>query len=153
VVEVPGGVRVVRAEGGSGWYAIDDSAALGNAEVAAAHATSDPGNGEPAVALDFTSQGQTAFEALTREVAHRGQAVTRPGEDPMRALQHLAIVLDDELAAVPFIDHRQAPDGIDGSRGAQIQGGMTPESARQIATILDTGPMPATLMPVQDASP
>jgi preprotein translocase subunit SecD len=154
VVEVPGGVRVVRADdGGVGrWYAIDDSAALGNPDVAGARAVRDPRINEPAVALDLTSQGRTAFEALTRELAHRGQAAGLHGEDPMLAAQHLAIVLDDELAAVPFIDYRHAPDGIDGSSGVQIQGGLTPDRARQIATILDTGPMPATLVPVQDDS-
>ena len=71
-----------------------------------------------------------------------------PGEDPLRTAQHLAIVLDDHLASVPFINHQEAPDGIDGRGGAQIQGGLTPERARQIATILESGPLPATLEPV-----
>jgi SecD/SecF fusion protein len=154
VVEVPGGVRVVRAEdgGAGGWYAIGGSAALGNADVAAARATRDPAVNDPAVAIDLTAQGRTAFETLTRQIAHRGRAASLPGVDPMLAAHHLAIALDDELAAVPYIDHRQAPDGIDGSAGVQISGGLTPESARQIATILDTGPMPATLVPVQGDS-
>lgn len=151
VVEVPGGVRVVRADnsGAGGWYALDDGAALGNGDVAGARATRDPAMNEPAVAVDLTAQGRTAFETLTRELAHRGQAASPPGADPMLAAQHLAIVLDDEIASVPYIDYRQAPDGIDGSGGVQISGGMTPESARQIAAILNTGPMPATLVPVR----
>jgi SecD/SecF fusion protein len=71
----------------------------------------------------------------------------------MQALQHIAIVLDDRIASVPFIDFRQVPDGIDGREGAQIQGGLTPERTRQIAAILNSGPMPATLAPVEDQSP
>jgi SecD/SecF fusion protein len=151
VVEVPGGVRVVRADdGGAGrWYAIGGSAALGNAGVAGARATRDPAMNEPAVAVDLTARGRTAFETLTRELAHRGQAASQPGADPMLAAQHLALVLDDELAAVPYIDYRQAPDGIDGSSGVQISGGLTPDRARQVATILSTGPMPATLVPIR----
>ena len=155
VVEVPGGVRVVRAPGPAPgrWYAIGGGAALGNADIARALAVRDPVVDEPAVALDLTARGQTTFESLTREVAHRGQAASLPGEDPMRANQHIAIVLDDQLFAVPFIDFRHAPDGIDGASGAHIMGGLTTERAKQIATILNTGAMPATLAPVQEQSP
>ena len=87
------------------------------------------------------------FEALTREIAHRGQRLAVPGEDPLRAVQHLAIVLDDRLVSVPFIDFQQTPDGIDGTSGAQIQGGLSSQRAKQIATIHNTGPMPVTLEP------
>jgi SecD/SecF fusion protein len=149
VVEVPGGVRVVGAGAATagGWYAIDDSAAIGNAGISRARAATDPGTGDPVVAFDFTSQGRSMFEALTREVAHRGQRLAVPGEDPMRAVQHLAIVLDDRLVSVPFIDFQEVPDGIDGTGGAQIQGGLSGRRAKQIATILNTGPMPVTLEP------
>ena len=153
VLEVPGGVRVVRAEGvpaaADRWYALADGAALGNADVADARAGVDPATGEPIVTFDLTTRGQSAFSAVTREIARRGQATAVPGEDPMRAAQHLAIVLDDQIASVPFINYREAPDGIDGKGGAQIQGGLTSQRTRQIATILDSGPMPATLEPVE----
>jgi hypothetical protein len=155
VVEAPGGVRVVQAEGaGVGrWYAIDDSAALGNADVSNARAARDPASKDPIVAFDFTATGRTAFASLTREIAHRGQAAARPGEDPMLAVQHLAIVLDDQIAAVPYIDFRHAPNGIGGRGGAQIQGGLSSQRAEQIATILKTGPMPATLVPLHEDDP
>jgi SecD/SecF fusion protein len=149
VVEVPGGVRVVRAEGaGPGrYYALADRAALGNAEVSRARAATDPRTGDPIVAFGFTSSGRSAFESLTRAIAHRGAAAAGPGDDPLHTSQHLAILLDDEIVAVPFIHHREVPDGIDGRSGAQIQGGLSSQRAEQIATILDTGPMPATLTP------
>ncbi|HET8953900.1 MAG TPA: hypothetical protein VFN44_25480, partial [Solirubrobacteraceae bacterium] len=98
-------------------------------------------------AFDFTPAGQRAFGELTREIAHRGADRRQPGEDVIRASQHLAIVLDDHLATVPFINPQDAPDGIDGRRGAQIQGGLTLDRAREIAAILDAGPLPATLEP------
>ena len=152
VAEVPGGVRVVQAERSSpaapgGWYALDDSAALGNADVADARAARDSMTGEPAAVFDFTPAGQRAFGELTREIAQRGADARRPGEDPIQAAQHLAMVLDDRLVAVPFINFQETPDGIDGKTGAQIQGGLSSQRAEQIAIILNTGPMPVALEP------
>jgi SecD/SecF fusion protein len=149
VVEVPGGVRVVHPTGVPRWYAIGGGAALGNRDIVGPAAAQDPRTGDPVVAFSFTARGQDAFASLTREVAHRGQAGSRPGQDPMEAVQHLAIVLDDELVSVPFIDFREAPNGIAGRSGAQIQGSLTPERAREIATILSSSPMPGTLVPVR----
>jgi preprotein translocase subunit SecD len=54
-------------------------------------------------------------------------------------------VLDGRIVAVPRIDHVAAPDGLDGSMGAQVEGGLTPQAARRIAAILTTGPLPAAL--------
>jgi SecD/SecF fusion protein len=149
VVEVPGGVRVVQAERMSpgGWYAIGDGAALGNADVADARAARDPVTQDPAVVFDFTPAGQRTFSELTRAIARRGADRQRPGEDSIRAAQHFAIVLDDRLVSVPFIDFQDAPDGIDGRIGAQIQGGLSEQRAEQIAIMLDTGPMPVALEP------
>jgi preprotein translocase subunit SecD len=148
------GARIVRAEGAAagGWFALAGTAALGNADIANASARRDPVTNDPIVTFDLDAHGQKMFSALTREVAHRGARTVLPGES-MQALQHIAIVLDDRIASVPFIDFRQVPDGIDGREGAQIQGGLTPERTRQIAAILNSGPMPATLAPVEDQSP
>jgi preprotein translocase subunit SecD len=54
-------------------------------------------------------------------------------------------VIDDQIVAVPYIDFRAAADGIDGSTGAQIEGGLTPLTARRTAAILSSGPLPAAL--------
>jgi hypothetical protein len=146
--------RIVRAEGVAAerWYALDVSFAVDNADIASARGQRDPRTGEPIVAFDFDALGQRMFSDLTRGIARRGSDQARPGEDPLRTAQHLAIVLDDHLATVPFINHQETPDGIDGRDGAQIQGGLTPDRARQIAAILDAGPLPATLEPVGPAS-
>lgn len=79
--------------------------------------------------------------ARTRELARRGKA---RGD-----LQHLAIVLDGRVLSLPFVDHRQAPDGIDGRRGMQISGNLTPDDARRIATLLSAGPLGAKLVPTR----
>ena len=45
-----------------------------------------------------------------------------------------------------FYDHRQAPDGIDGANGVQIEGGLTEQTASQTAALLSSGPLPAELV-------
>ena len=138
--------RVVRGRdgAGSGWFALRGSPAMTGADVAHAGPATDPATHEPIVTLDFTPAGQAAFGALTGEIARRGSAAAGGGAD-VETFQHLAIVLDDRVMSLPYIDFHQAPGGIDGSDGAQIGGGLTPESARTTAAILDAGPLPATL--------
>ena len=138
--------RIVRDEGAANrWFALRGEPALTNADVARAYAAVDPSAQEPVVVLEFTPRGQAAFETLTRTIAQRGKARSDEGVDHMRALQHLVLVLDDRIMARPYIDFRASPDGIDGADGAQIQGGLTPESARRIAAILNSGPLPGAL--------
>jgi preprotein translocase subunit SecD len=139
------GARVVRAEDGGGWFALGGEPALTDAEIAGAEDMFIQATRHPIVVVDFTAGGRTAFTELTRELAHRGSEQAAGGQDDLAATQHLAIVIDDRIVAVPFIDFRMAPDGIDGSEGAQISGNLTRETARQIAAVLDTGPLPAAL--------
>jgi preprotein translocase subunit SecD len=138
-----GGGRVVRALGSAPerWYALSGEPALTNAEVASAEPIIDPQLKLPAVAIEFNERGQEAFSELTREIAQRGADV--------REWQHLVMVLDDEIVAVPYINYREVPDGIDGASGAQIPG-MTGQTARQIAAMLVSGPLPAELLPAPE---
>ena len=62
-----------------------------------------------------------------------------------RCWRYLALVVDDQIVSVPHVDFRKAPNGIDGSAGVQIQGGLTPETARQLAALLSAGPLAADL--------
>ena len=61
------------------------------------------------------------------------------------ARQHFAIVLDNQLISVPYIDFQQNPDGIDGRNGSQIAGGFTIQSAQDLANLLKTGALPVAL--------
>ena len=144
----PGG-QVVHARSGApeGWFALGGDPALTNADIARAESTTEANTQDPIVELTFTARGQTAFAALTRELAHRGNETAADGVSPVDALQHLAIVLDDRIVSVPFIDFRQAPDGIDGAAAMQISGDLTPETARRVAALLNAGPLPADLVP------
>jgi SecD/SecF fusion protein len=98
----------------------------------------DPNSRAPDVEFDFTAAGRRVFEAMTREVARRGSRVSSSGQ----ALnQHFAIVLDNRLISVPFIDFKQYPDGINGDHGADIAGLFTTQSARDLAILLRYGPL------------
>jgi preprotein translocase subunit SecD len=136
--------RVVRAENGSGWFALGGEPALTDTDIDQAKSMVVQATAHPIVVVELTPRGQDAFAELTRELAHRGANLAEPGSD-FEASQHLAIVIDDRIVAVPFIDYRVAPDGIDGADGAQISGNLTETTARQMASILDSGPLPGTL--------
>ena len=140
----PDGARIVRALdiAAERWYALGGEPALTSDDIASAEPVVDRASNEPAVAIELTERGQTAFHTLTRGIAQRGADV--------RDFQHLVLVVDDRIVAVPFIDYRQAPDGIDGAGGAQITGGLTTETARWMAAMLDSGPLPAELLPAPD---
>jgi preprotein translocase subunit SecD len=140
-VAAAGGGQVVRTLEGAPerWYALGGEPAITNADIAGAEPIVDLFTDEPAVGLEFTERGQDEFTELTR-------AVTRRGADE-RSLQHFAIVIDDRIVSMPFVDHRDNPDGIDGIDGAQVSGGMTTRTADWIAAMLDSGPLPAELLP------
>jgi preprotein translocase subunit SecD len=137
-LRAPGGLAV-RAVPGDGWFALGNPPALTNADIQRARTDVEPTTKEPIVVLDLTAGGQKAFASLTRRLAERGSTAD--------AAQHLAIVVDDRIVSVPFIDFRQLPNGIDGSAGVQISGGLTPETARQLAALLSAGPLAAPLEP------
>jgi preprotein translocase subunit SecD len=145
--EAPGG-RVVRAEGGAPdrWFALGGDPALTNADIASAEPSVDPSTQEPVAVVEFTADGHAAFSDLTRDVARRGAARAEAGTDELEAMQHIAMVIDDRIANVPYINFRVVPNGIDGAEGAQIVGGMTPEAARQTAAVINSGPLPAALV-------
>jgi preprotein translocase subunit SecD len=133
---------VVRAESAEHWFALGGDPALTDADIARAGSAVDPGSQQPAVWIEFTARGQRAFTMLTRALARRARARAVAGAGDAEAVQHFAVVLDDQIVAVPRIDFRATPDGIDGSTGAQIEGGLMPLEARRIAAILNSGPLP-----------
>jgi preprotein translocase subunit SecD len=151
------GTVMVRAEGpdvpgeqSDRWYVLRDDPALTGEEVLDPKQSFDQGpggSGQPIVEFAFTDRGRRAFRALTREIARRGQRNHVPGGEPLEAVQHFAIVLDDEIVSVPYIDYAANPDGVDAEKGSQIEGGFTIESAQHLAAILNSGPLPAALVP------
>ena len=60
----------------------------------------------------------------------RSRSAAASGADGVEAMQanlHFAILIDDRIVSVPYIDFRVNPDGVDGSSGAQVSGGLTEE--------------------------
>jgi SecD/SecF fusion protein len=128
------------------WYVLRDNPALRGTDIKDPEQNFDQqGSGAPIVTFNFTDRGRDVWQDVTREIAQRGQANQIPGTPPQAAAQHFAIVLDNELISVPFIDFQQNPDGIDGGQGSQIEGGFTIESAQRLANLLKTGALPVKL--------
>jgi len=96
--------------------------------------------GQPDVAFGFSSShARMVFERLTREIAHRGINAHLPRVPKARALQHFAVVLDEQVISAPSIDYTLYPEGIDAVHGSQITGSFTLASARKLADELRWG--------------
>src|SRR3954462_6207525 len=154
-VEVKPGTIVVRAESPDDktksnlWYVMQDKPALSGTDIKNPEQNFDNGaggSGQPIVTFDFTGKGRAAWQKTTRAIAQRGQNSFLPGSgSAQNSFQHFAIVLDNELISVPFIDWQQNPNGIDARNGSQIEGGFTIDSAQRLANLLKTGALPIRL--------
>jgi SecD/SecF fusion protein len=162
-IEVPRGTIVIQAEAPDGeddeakraraaaadaFYVLRDDPALRGTDIRNPEQQFDQGpggNGQPNVTFDFTREGKDKWKATTQGIAERGADSFAPGTDPRSAAQHFAIVLDNQLISVPYIDFQQNPEGIDGSNGSEISGGFTIKSAQQLSNLLKTGALPVKL--------
>lgn len=152
VVKIPQGTIIVAAESAgdqpSGrYYVVRDQPALSGLELKNPEQNFDNGpggTGQPNVTFEFTDKGREVWLETTREIAQRGQE-NFFGGSAQNAFQHFAIVLDNEIISVPYIDFQQNPDGIDASQGSEISGGFTIESAQSLANLLKTGALPIKL--------
>jgi preprotein translocase subunit SecD len=106
-------------------------------------------SGSPDLAFSFTPTGAHAFQTGTAAIAHRGTQASGLGQT---LNQHFAVALDHKLLTVPQIDFKTYPDGISGRDGADIAGGLTTQSARDLATVLAVGSLSVNLEPVQTSS-
>jgi SecD/SecF fusion protein len=159
VLKVPEGYVVVQAESdetdkkavaaaSDSYYVLKDDPALRGTDIKNPEQNTDSGaggTGQPNVTFDFTKSGREKWQKTTREIAQRGSAKLLPGADPRAVADHFAIVLDNKLISVPYIDPQQNPDGIDGSNGSEISGGFTIKSAQRLANLLKTGALPIHL--------
>ena len=155
-IKVPGGILIVRAEPPpvtgdqepvepDSWWLMRDNPALNGEDIRNPEQNFDQQTNEPIVTMDFTDKGRKAFQSVTRELAERGGDNALPSDNPIDASQHFAIVLDNELVSVPYINYLENPDGIDGSTGAQISGSFTVQSAQELANFLKIGALPVRL--------
>jgi SecD/SecF fusion protein len=108
----------------------------------------DPSTSQPVVLMQFTGHGKKVFHDITRREAQRGSLACQGAssqQDVQRCAQHFAIVLDNQVQSVPYIDFKRNPDGIPGDNGAQIDmGGGSLGDAKKLALVLQTGALPVT---------
>jgi SecD/SecF fusion protein len=136
------------------WYVIKDEPVLTGADVKNPTQSFDEGGGgtgAPNVTFGFTGHGQSVFEKVTKEIAHRGQEAQLPGVGKEAAQQHFAVVLDEQLITTPSIDYTKYPEGIDAATGSQISGGFTITSAQELANELQSGALPIKLEPISNS--
>ncbi|HEX3391360.1 MAG TPA: protein translocase subunit SecD [Solirubrobacteraceae bacterium] len=128
------------------WYVLNDDPVLtGNDIKNPRQGFDEQSSGQPNVTFEFTSGGRKTFEHVTRQIAERGQSRQLPGVPKAAALQHFAVVLDNQVITAPSIDYTQYPEGIDASTGSQISGGFTLNSATNLADELQSGALPIKL--------
>jgi len=127
------------------FFVLRDHVALFGSEITNPLPSTDS-TGQPDVQFGFNGKGQAAFERVTKAVSHRGANVSVAGAE---FNQHFAVALDGQLLTVPQIDFHQYPDGIIGARGADITGGLNPQSARDLATELRYGALPLAVTVVR----
>ncbi len=155
-IRVPNGILIVRADrptnpdGTPGpkpdaWWVLHDLPALSGKDITNPEQNFDQTTNEAIVTMDFTSKGRQEFQQVTRDLANRGRDNALPSQRPVDASQHFAIVLDNELISVPYINYAENPDGIDGQSGAQISGSFTTQSAQDLAKFLKIGALPIRL--------
>jgi len=134
------------------WFVLRDRLALDGHDVTDPRTGADP-TGRPVVTLRFTPAGGQRWRETTRRLAQRGIALTIPGAAPQDDFQHFAVVLDDRLLTVPFVDDRLSPDGLDPRAGLQLEGEFTARGARALAALLRTGVLPVQLAPAKPGTP
>jgi SecD/SecF fusion protein len=128
------------------WYVLNDNPKVTGKEVTNPQQNfQEGGSGAPDVTFGFNSGGRRIFEHVTREIARRGQNQALPGVARQATFQHFAIVLDNQLITVPYIDYTQNPEGIDATNGSEITGGFTLTSAQNLARELQSGALPVRL--------
>jgi len=123
------------------YYVLRDHVSLSGNDITNPQQRTDQ-SGAPDVTFGFTSYGAKQFQSVTATIAHRGDLVSSLGQT---LDQHFAVALDTELITVPSIDFKTYPDGVSGDRGADITGGLTTSTARQLAAELRLGALPVHL--------
>lgn len=153
VLEVKRGTLVARSGAGDrGWFVLRDDVAVRGSDIREPAQGVADGTGAPIVTFEFDADGARAFRELTRELAARGERLAGAGEAGAGANQHFAIVVDERIVSIPFVDFRASPDGIDPAAGGQIEGNFTIASARGLASVLRGGPLPVPLELVRETA-
>jgi len=137
------------------YFVLRDRPELSGTDITNPEQGSDTTTNQPNVTFEFTDEGRTSFQDVTRRIAQRGLAQAPPGVTGAQADQFsdsFAIVLDTgatdaegDVVSRPIINFAENPDGIDGRTGAQISGNFTIQEAQDLAELLRIGALPIDL--------
>ena len=130
---VPFGSELVQTAPGvnpSGWYEIKQVAEVGGTDIRSARVGTDPNTNEPQVEFYLTTSAGDHFAQFTG--ANKGKP--------------LGVVLDNRVQEVATIRDQIRDQGT-------ISGGsMTPQDANDLAMLLNTGSLPASLRYLQEST-
>jgi SecD/SecF fusion protein len=136
----------VTQESPNSYYVLNDNPALNGSNIKNPRQSFDNGgSGQPNVTFEFDKSGGKTFQKVTKEIAERGQERQLPGVPKAAAVQHFAVVLDNQIITAPFIDYTANPEGIEPANGSQISGGFTITTAQNLADELQSGALPIKL--------
>jgi SecD/SecF fusion protein len=133
------------------FYVLRDAPALTGNDIRNPRAETEGSTGQPVVAFEFSGSGGSTFERVTRNVAKRGEEAELPGTTHANALQHFAIVLDEQVITAPSVNFKEYPEGINPINGSQISGGFTSTTAQNLANELQSGSLPIKLEPISNS--
>ncbi|MGD0196508.1 MAG: protein translocase subunit SecD [Solirubrobacteraceae bacterium] len=125
------------------YYVLRDDPVITGKDVTNPSEQIDTQTGEPVVEFGFKGNATSVFQKVTATIAQRGSS-TSVGNN--YNFQHFAIVLDQRLITVPYIDFTQFPSGIDATTGSEISGSFTISTAQQLANLLSSGALPINLV-------
>ena len=132
------------------FFVLKDNVALRGSDITNPQQTTDHNTGTPSITFGFTSKGKSEFQNITAQIARRGDLVSGLGQT---LNQHFAVVLDNQLITVPFIDSKQYPNRINGDQGADISGPFSISSAQDLANELRLGALPLNLKLICEGAP
>ncbi len=137
------------------FYVLKDNVALTGADITNPQQSTDQNGGGPDVTFGFSGKGESAFQKVTGDIAHRASVASPLGANTQPQNQHFAVALggglNTQLISVPSIDFKQYPDGITGGGGADITGGFTTQSAQDLANLLRLGALPINLVRISES--
>jgi len=123
---IPGKNESGSSSGSDVWYIVNQIAAVTGRDLSGAQPGSDE-NGRPAVNFNLTRDGAARFSRVT------GDNIGK----------YLAIVLDNRVVSAPVIHGQISDRGI-------IQGTFTPQQANDLALVLRSGALPASIAYLQE---
>jgi SecD/SecF fusion protein len=113
----------------------------------AVSAGNDQNSGAPQVSLGFNGRGGKAFQDITKAEYDRGRLVAglhgSAGTLDQKYTQHNAIVLDNQLKSVPYIDYTDNTLSLGIAGGSAVINNMgSTDAANKLALVLQSGSLP-----------